>query len=93
MYFQPPLRKTLKYQQLRRGILNPLAVLKSKQCLGVAVLDEGIADKLQQKLNKPVVVLTDITDESPPDMDFEIVKKIRAKAAGRKIVGLLGSLD
>ena len=93
LYFQPPLRKTLKYQQLRRGILNPLAVLKSKQCLGVAVLDEGIADKLQQKLNKPVVVLTDITDESPPDMDFEIVKKIRAKAAGRKIIGLLGSLD
>jgi hypothetical protein len=93
LYFQPPLRKTLKYQQLRQGILDPLAVLKSKQCLGVAVLDEGIADKLQQKLNKPVVIFPDFTDESPPDMSFEIAQKIRAKAAGRKIIGLLGSLD
>ena len=93
LYFQPPLRKTLKYQQLRRGILNPLAVLKSKHCPSVAVLDEGIADKLQQKLNKPVVIFPDFTDESPPDMSFEIAQKIRAKAAGRKIIGLLGSLD
>ncbi|MDB9425757.1 glycosyltransferase family 1 protein [Microcystis aeruginosa CS-564/01] len=93
LYFQPPLRKTLKYQRIRRGILDPLAVLKSKQCLGVAVLDEGIADKLQQKLNKPVVIFPDFTDESPPDMSFEIAQKIRAKAAGRKIIGLLGSLD
>jgi glycosyltransferase involved in cell wall biosynthesis len=94
LYFQPGyLRIPPKLRWMRHGILNPLSVLKSPHCPVVAVLDEGIADKLQQKLNKPVVVLTDITDESPPDMDFEIVKKIRAKAAGRKIVGLLGSLD
>ncbi|NCR41523.1 MAG: glycosyltransferase [Microcystis aeruginosa W13-11] len=94
LYFKPGyLRIPPKFEWMRHGILNPLSVLKSSHCPVVAVLDEGIADKLQQKLNKPVVVLTDITDESPPDMSFEIAQKIRAKAAGRKIVGLLGSLD
>lgn len=94
LYFQPGyLRIPPKFQQIRRGILNPLSVLNSSYCPTVAVLDEGIADRLQQKLNKPVVTFPDFTDESPPDMDFEIVKKIRAKAADRKIVGLLGSLD
>ncbi|MFO0291616.1 MAG: glycosyltransferase family 1 protein [bacterium] len=94
LYFQPGyLRIPPKLRWMRHGILNPLSVLKSSHCPVVAVLDEGIADKLQQKLNKPVVVLTDITDESPPDMNFEIIKEIYAKAAGRKIVGLLGSLD
>lgn len=94
LYFQPGyLRIPPKLRWMRHGILNPLSVLKSSHCPVVAVLDEGIAEKLQQKLNKPVVVLTDITDESPPDMSFEIAQKIRAKAAGRKIIGLLGSLD
>jgi glycosyltransferase involved in cell wall biosynthesis len=57
------------------------------------VLDEGIADRLQGKIAKPVIAFPDFTDESAPDINFEIAQKIRAKAAGRKIVGLLGSLD
>ena len=94
LYFQPGyLRIPPKLQWMRHGILNPLSVLKSSHCPVVAVLDEGIAEKLQQKLNKPVVTFPDITDESAPDINFEIAQKIRAKAAGRKIVGLLGSLD
>ena len=94
LYFQPGyLRIPPKFRWMRHGILNPLSVLKSSHCPVVAVLDEGIADKLQQKLNKPVVTFPDITDESAPDINFEIAQKIRAKAAGRKIVGLLGSLD
>jgi glycosyltransferase involved in cell wall biosynthesis len=94
LYFQPGyLRIPPKLRWMRHGILNPLSVLKSSHCPVVAVLDEGIADKLQQKLNKPVVTFPDITDESAPDINFEIAQKIRAKAAGRKIIGLLGSLD
>ena len=93
LYFQPPLRKTLKYQQLRRGILDPFAVLKSKHCPGVAVLDEGIADRLQGKIAKPVIAFPDFTDESPPDLDWQIVKDIAAKARGKRIISLLGSLS
>ena len=94
LYFQPRyLRIPPKFKWMRHGILNPLSVLKSSHCPVVAVLDEGIADKLQQKLNKPVVTFPDFTDESAPDMSFEIAQKIRTKAAGRKIIGLLGSLD
>jgi len=35
----------------------------------------------------------DFTDESLPDFSFPIMKQIQDKAAGRKIIGLLGSLD
>ena len=93
LYFRPPLRKTLKYQQLRRGILDPLAVLKSKHCPSIAVLDEGIADRLQGKIAKPVIAFPDFTDESPPDLDWQIVKDIAAKARGKRIISLLGSLS
>ena len=93
LYFQPPLRKTLKYQRIRRGILDPLAVLKSKHCPSVAVLDEGIADRLQGKIAKPVIAFPDFTDESSPDLDWQIVKDIAAKARGKRIISLLGSLS
>jgi glycosyltransferase involved in cell wall biosynthesis len=93
LYFQPPLRKALKYQQIRRGILDPFGVLKSGYCPGVAVLDEGIADKLQGKIAKPVIAFPDFTDESPPDLDWKIVKDVVAKAEGKRIISLLGSLS
>lgn len=93
LYFHPRiLRKNLKYSFVRRSFLDPLALLKSSYCLAIALLDEGIALKLQERIRtKPVIVLPDFADESPPDTNFELVEKIYAKAADRKIVGLLGS--
>lgn len=94
IYFAPSfLRLGLKYEPIRRGFLNPLVLLNSSQCLAVAVQDEGIAEKLNQKIAKPVIAFPETTDESLPDMKYEVVFKINAKAAGRKIVGLLGALD
>ena len=94
LYFQPGyLRIPPKLRWMHHGILNPLSVLKSSHCPVVAVLDEGIADKLQQKLNKPVVAFPDFTDESAPDLDWQIVKDIAAKARGKRIISLLGSLS
>ncbi|MGV2387321.1 MAG UNVERIFIED_CONTAM: hypothetical protein LVR29_00185 [Microcystis novacekii LVE1205-3] len=48
------------------------------------VLDEGIADRLQRKIAKPVIAFPDFTDESPPDLDWQIVKDIAAKAGGKR---------
>ncbi|MDY6899858.1 MAG: glycosyltransferase, partial [Cyanobacteriota bacterium] len=94
LYFQPRhLRSQIKFEFIRHGPLNPDSVLQSSNCKSVAVLDEGISDKLQKTIiNKPVIIFPDFTDESKPDMTFPLIKEIEEKAEGRKIVGLLGSL-
>lgn len=86
------LRMKQRFESLRRGLLNPDAVLYSPQCLAVGVHDEGIAEKLKNKINgKSVVVFPNFTDESPPEPNFPLVKEILKKARGRKIIGLIGS--
>ncbi len=94
LYFRPGhLRLGQKLSAIRRGPLNPDAVLKSCRCLAVAVLDEGITEKLCAKSKgKLVIVFPDIADASPPDSNFSVVKQIQDKACGRKVIGLLGSL-
>lgn len=88
------LRMPQRFLFIRRGPLNPVALLKSPWCQSIAVLDEGIAEKLQDKISsKKVVVFPDVMDESPPDMNYAIVKQIQEKAQGMKIVSLLGSLE
>lgn len=92
MYLQPRhLRIPQRFPYIRWGPLNPNEILKSYRCQAVAVLDEGIAEKLQSQINgKPVFVFPDFADESPPDPNFSIAQQIREKAGERKIVGLLG---
>ncbi len=94
LFFQPRyalLPKKLPW--LRRGILNPISALNSTGCRIIAIQDETIATDLEHRLGKPVVIFPDFTDESCPDMSFDLIKKILSKAAGRKIIGLLGSLE
>jgi glycosyltransferase involved in cell wall biosynthesis len=92
LYFHP------KHLRTRRPFLVRLlqrtqdAALHSDHCQSVAILDEGVADRLQSRLSeKPVIVFPDFTDESPPDPDFSIVGAIHRASKGRKIIGLLGS--
>lgn len=93
LYFHPSyLRIKQRFSVIRRGPLSPNAVLKSPRCPAVAVLDEGISEKLSSQIKgKSVINFPDITDDSPPDLDFSIAKQIREKADGRRIIGLLGS--
>lgn len=94
LYFQPrQLRIAPRHAWLRHGIFQPLSVLQSSNCVGIGILDEGIVETLQRKIHKPVIVFPDFTDDSPPDQDSPMIQEIFKKAAGRKIVGLLGSLD
>lgn len=88
------LRRKRQLLPLRRGLLNPESVLQSSRCQSVAVLDEGVAPELQQRLlGKPVVVFPDFADDSPPEPNYLIAKEIQEKANNRKIIGLLGSLS
>jgi glycosyltransferase involved in cell wall biosynthesis len=94
LYFHPwYLRQNLRFARLRRGPLSTEAALRSRRCPAVAVLDEGIADRLHMRLaGKPVIVFPDPADASPPDRDFLPAKDIRERAQGRTIIGLVGAL-
>lgn len=94
LYFHPRhLRRPLRYQHLRKGPLDPAIALTSARCPAVAVLDEGVAHQLHELIQKPVVVFPDIIDASLPAAAGDIVERIQTRAAGRPIVGLLGSLE
>jgi hypothetical protein len=94
LFFHPwYLRQELSYSGLRRGFLGTHAALRSRRCPAVAVLDEGIAAPLRDRLGgKPVIVFPDFADASPPDKDYGPIAEIRARANGRTIIGLVGAL-
>jgi hypothetical protein len=68
-------------------------IFKAFYCQGVGVLDNEQTAKLQLQLNKKVITFPDITDEVKPDVNFFVALDIKKKARGRKIIGLLGSLN
>lgn len=72
--------------------LSPYIITKSPRCCSIALLNETEAKTLQHQIKTPVIAFPDITDESPPDSSYSIVKEIREKAGKRKIVGLVGHL-
>jgi glycosyltransferase involved in cell wall biosynthesis len=60
----------------------------------VAVLDEGIRSKLSKRLGgKSVVCFPDITEEECSDSPTAIENELQNRTKGRRVVGLLGSLD
>ncbi len=66
--------------------------LGAKNCQAIAVLHEDSANKLQH-LGKKIEILPDFADDSPPDLTYAIAQRVREKANGRKVVGLLGYLE
>jgi glycosyltransferase involved in cell wall biosynthesis len=69
-------------------------VLQSRYCKAIGLLDSGVVKKLQNKIqNKPVTAFPDVTDTSLSSKDAKLLAQIRKKVNGRKIVGVLGSMD
>ena len=96
LYFQPShFRSPKKYHYLRHCFFDPSGVIHSSQCPVIAVLDEGIINKLNKAFNKPVITFPDFTDVSLAcePLNDELVNIIQTKSAGRKIIGLIGSLE
>jgi glycosyltransferase involved in cell wall biosynthesis len=62
------------------------------KCVGIGVLDEGVADQLSGATKKPVLVFPDFFQE-PQNVDRELFAKISRLAGERVIVGLLGSIQ
>jgi hypothetical protein len=95
LYFQPShLRYPPNYPWLRLGPLNPSHILKSANCKGVAILDEGIIHLLQASIGDiPILTFPDFTDTSAPDNKFEMIDEIKKKANTRCIVASIGILQ
>jgi hypothetical protein len=67
-------------------------LLRSTNCTGVAVLDEGVKNRLEKRIHKNVYVFPDVTDESKPSNHFSLIKKIKQEAKGRPIITALGAI-
>jgi len=93
LYFHPRhIRLKPKLWSSFPTFAQPHAALHSSHCPVVALLDEGITDRFQDRLSgKRVINFPDCIDASEPDFSFPLIKQIQEKAQGRKIIGLLGS--
>jgi hypothetical protein len=66
------------------------ALLRNSLCREVGVLDERFIAGMEDYLKKPVIHYPDITRTHLPEAEPELTRTIRQKAAGRKIIGLIG---
>lgn len=64
-------------------------LLASPDCRAVCVLDERFNQTLATICGHPVISFPDMTDEAAPDPACPLVCEIHAKAAGRKIIGMI----
>lgn len=94
LYFLPShLRSQENFLARQMGIFKKQEfVLKSSHCRSIAVLDEGITEKLKIAVRKPVITFPDVTDSCTPDMNFTIATQIRERKRGKKVISLLGSI-
>jgi glycosyltransferase involved in cell wall biosynthesis len=94
LYFQPyhlaEMNPPHGAPPLLRAAAKGDALLRSPSCRAVATLDETIRPALEQVSRKPVLLFPDITDETAPDKNTPFAKRIREKANGRKVIGLIG---
>jgi len=66
------------------------ALIRSRHCLEVGVLDERFNDALHRYTGKPVISYPDATITDLPDQPTDLAKQILGEARGRKIIGLIG---
>lgn len=80
----PGLRKSLRL--LAKGDL----LLRSRLCRAIGVLDERFNDPIARYTGREVHPFPDVTDTVLPDRPSSLSQRVREKAAGRKIIGLIG---
>lgn len=65
-------------------------VMRSRDCRLVSTVDEHTLSPMEQYSGKPVLLMPDITDETPGDPEVPIARAIRDQAKGRKVIGIVG---
>lgn len=66
------------------------AILRSKLCRGVGVLDERFIPAMERFTGKRVLPFPDVTQAGLPAEPYSVASAIQRKAAGRKIIGMIG---
>jgi glycosyltransferase involved in cell wall biosynthesis len=94
LYFFPgEHRGTSRHTGLARTLLTRGLPFRSRNCRGIAVLDEVAQTPLARQLApRPAVVFPDLTDETTP-AGSELATRVEAAARGRKVIACVGSLS
>lgn len=91
LYFHPyNFRKFPDYLKKKTKFSDIDSVFLAKNCVAITIHDEGILDGFQYRLNKKVLLFPETADATPPNSSQLLAKKIKEKANGRTIVGIIG---
>lgn len=66
------------------------AILKSRFCRNVGVLDERFIPAMERLTGQEITAYPDVTQGGLPEKPYELGETIRLKASGRGIVGMIG---
>jgi glycosyltransferase involved in cell wall biosynthesis len=80
------------FNEKQRQLISTSAVLQSKNCKGIFILQEDCIDQLRALIPQNVYQLPDFTYESSAE-ESPLVRDIQQKANGRKIISLLGGQE
>lgn len=77
-------------KQTLRNWCKGEAILRSKLCRGIGVLDERFIPQMQKHAAVTISPFPDVTRVDLPTNTFPLATTIQQKAAGRTIVGMIG---
>jgi hypothetical protein len=66
------------------------SIFKMNSCKAIAVLDEGVGEKLHKLISKPIITFPDITNTLHNDATSKLGLEILEKAKGRRVISILG---
>ena len=64
--------------------------LRNRNCRAIGVLDERFSPAMEAASGRPVIAFPDITDETKPSEQGALAQEILKRAAGRKVIGMVG---
>ena len=64
--------------------------LQNQDCRAVGVLDERFTEAMADCSGRPIIPFPDITDETAAEAPGELAAEVTRRAAGRKVIGLIG---
>jgi glycosyltransferase involved in cell wall biosynthesis len=77
-------------QKILRLLAKGDAILRSRNCLGIGVLDERFIPDMERLTSKTITAYPDVTQGGLPPELTPLAQEIRRKAAGRRIIGMIG---
>lgn len=91
LYFHPTLFRINDFYLNQKISFKDLdSIFLAKNCVAVTIHDEGILNKYQNRIGKKVLLFPEISDNTLPNLGLPLPKKIKEKANGRTIIGIIG---